>query len=65
MLLRLVFLALALWHFCMALLPASGNAGAAPSVDGKHLFAPSRNATVAVGVLLLLFAGLVAWRNGT
>ena len=31
-----------------------------PSVEGKPLFVPSTRATVAVGVVLLLFAGLVA-----
>jgi hypothetical protein len=55
----LVFIALGLWHFRMALWPRSGG-GAVPSVDGKPLFVPSTRATVAVGVVLLLFAGLVA-----
>jgi len=64
MLLCSVFLVLALWHFYMALRPSSGNAGAVPSVDGKPLFVPSRNATLAVGVVLLSFASLVAATGG-
>ncbi len=59
-----VFLALALWHFYMAALPASGISSAVPTVEGKPLFVPSRAATVAVGVALLLFAGLVAATSG-
>ena len=54
------FLLLALWHVYMALRPTSGVSGAVPSVGGKPLFVPSRRATVAVAVVLLLFAGLVA-----
>jgi len=57
------FGALAVWHFYMALVPGSG-AGAAPSVEGKPLFVPSRRATVAVGAVLLLFAALVAATAG-
>lgn len=60
----LAFFALALWHFYMALLPRSGEAGAVPSIEGKPLFTPSRRATIAVGVVLLLFAGLVAATAG-
>lgn len=60
----LVFFVLALWHFYMALLPLSGNAGAVPSVGGKPLFVPSRNATVAVGIFLILLATLVAGTGG-
>ena len=59
-----VFVALALWHFGMALLPGSGASGAVPSVEGKPLFVPSRAATVAVGVVLLLFSCLVAATSG-
>ena len=55
----LVFVALGLWHFRMAFWPVAGG-GAVPSVEGKPLFVPSTRATVAVGVVLLLFAGLVA-----
>ena len=55
----LVFIALGLWHFRMAFWPGPGG-GAVPSVEGKPLFVPSTRATVAVGVVLLLFAGLVA-----
>lgn len=60
-----VFVVLALWHFAMALLrPAAATGGTVPSVGGKPLFTPSRAATVAVGVALLLFAGLVAGTSG-
>lgn len=59
-----VFVVLALWHFRMALLPPAGESGAVPSVEGKPLFIPSRKATVAVGIVLLLFAGLVAATAG-
>ena len=51
---------LALWHFRMAASPAKGRIGAVPSVGGKPLFVPSASATVVVGVVLLLFAVLVA-----
>jgi hypothetical protein len=60
----LAFGVLALWHFYMALMPGSGEGGAVPSVKGKPLFVPSRKSTVAVGVVLLLFAGLVAATAG-
>jgi hypothetical protein len=56
----LTFLVLALWHFYMALVPGAGAAAAVPSVKGAPLFRPTRQATVAVGVVLLLFAALVA-----
>ena len=58
------FLAIALWHFDMARRPQTGLSGAVPTVDGKPLFVPSRGQTVAVGVILLLFAGLVATTSG-
>jgi len=58
------FVVLALWHFRMALLPSAGAGGAVPSAEGKPLFVPSAKATVAVGVVLLLFAGLVAATGG-
>jgi Protein of unknown function (DUF3995) len=60
----LTFLVLALWHFYMALLPSSGKSGAVPSVEGKPLFVPSRKATIAVGIVLVLFASLVAGTGG-
>jgi hypothetical protein len=60
----LIFVVLALWHFYMALAPRSGQGGTVPSVEGKPLFAPSRRATAAVGVVLLLFSGLVAATAG-
>lgn len=59
-----VFVVLAFWHFYMASSPASGESGAMPSVNGKPLFRPSARATVAVGAVLLLFAGLVAGTGG-
>ena len=60
----LVFAALALWHFYMASRPMSGATGAVPSVGGKPLFVPSRKSTVAVGLVLALFSGLVAATGG-
>ena len=61
-----VFLVLAGWHVYMALMPrvGSGESGAVPSVGGKPLFVPSRHATLAVAVVLLLFAALVAATAG-
>jgi len=56
----IAFVALALWHFYMAFVPPSRATGAVPSVGGKPLFVPTRKATVAVGLVLLLFAALVA-----
>jgi len=60
------FLVLAGWHVYMALMPrvGSGESGAVPSVGGKPLFVPSRNATLGVAVVLALFAGLVATTAG-
>ena len=48
----------------MALLPSGGTSGAVPSIEGKPLFAPSANATAVVGLVLLLFACLVAATGG-
>jgi Protein of unknown function (DUF3995) len=59
-----VFVALAVWHFRMALTPSSGESGAVPSVSSKPLFVPSARATAAVGVVLVLFASLVAATAG-
>ena len=59
-----VFSVLAVWHFYMAARPQSGKTGAVPSVEGKPLLVPSRQATVAVGVVLLLFSTLVAATAG-
>ena len=59
-----VFVLLALWHFYMALAPSSGKSGTIPSVGGKPLFVPSTKATVAVAIVLLLFAALVAATAG-
>jgi hypothetical protein len=59
-----IFVVLASWHFYMAVRQPVGASGAVPSVDGKPLFVPSRKSTVAVGVVLLLFAALVAATAG-
>jgi hypothetical protein len=59
----LAFIALAVWHFRMALSPSRGTYGV-PSVDGKPLFVPSARATMAVGIVLLAFALLVAATGG-
>jgi hypothetical protein len=58
------FMGLALWHFYMAVMPSSGESGAVPSIGGKPLFIPSARATASVGVVLLLFSGLVAGTAG-
>ena len=58
------FVSLAAWHFYMAFAGKSGENPAVPSVDGKPLFVPSRGSTIAVGVVLLLFALLVAATAG-
>jgi Protein of unknown function (DUF3995) len=60
----LAFVALALWHFRIALSPSQGVSGAVPSESGKPLFVPSVGATLAVGVVLLVFACLVAATAG-
>jgi len=60
----LVFLVLALWHFYMAQCPLSGESSAVPSKDGKPIFVPSRASTNAVGLVLCLFAALVAATAG-
>jgi hypothetical protein len=60
----LAFVALALWHFRMALGPAKGSSAAVPSESGKPLFVPSVRATLAVGLVLLAFAFLVAATGG-
>ena len=59
-----VFVVLGVWHFHMALNHTSGESGAVPSVAGKPLFVPSKLMTVAVGVVLLLFAALVVATAG-
>ncbi len=58
------FLGLVQLHFRVAVLPTKGESAAVPTVNGKPLFAPSRRATVAVGSVLLLFAGLIAATAG-
>ena len=60
----IVFVGLALWHFRMAFAPVGGKGGAVPSVEGKPLFVPSAQATFAVGVVLVCFAALVAVTGG-
>jgi len=54
-----VFVVLSAWHLFMALVPTTGRSGAVPSVEGRPLFVPSRRSTLAVAVVLLLFAALV------
>jgi hypothetical protein len=56
----LAFVVLALWHFYMAMTPGRPISAAVPSANGKALFLPSVGATIAVGIVLFLFAALVA-----
>jgi hypothetical protein len=60
----LAFVALALWHFRLALRPTTAMSASVPSIAGKPLFTPSVAATVAVGLVLLLCACLVAATAG-
>ncbi|MEO8928502.1 MAG: DUF3995 domain-containing protein [Caldimonas sp.] len=60
----LAFFVLALWHFRMALTSGEGMSIAVPSESGKPLFVPSVRATLAVGLILLVFACLVAATAG-
>lgn len=64
LLVSLAFVALAVWHFRMAFRPAASTGGAVPSLSGTPVFLPSARATVTVGVVLLLFACLVAATAG-
>ncbi|MBC7623363.1 MAG: DUF3995 domain-containing protein [Aeromicrobium sp.] len=48
----------------MAFSDLSGESAALPSVEGKPLFKPSRAATIAVGIVLILFGLLVATTSG-
>ena len=59
-----VFIVLAAWHFFMAFGSASNESVAVPSVGGSPLFVPSKAATIAVGMVLILFAVLVAATSG-
>ena len=59
-----VFVVLALWHFYMACVGPRGQGAAVPSVDGRPLFVPSTRSTIAVGIVLVLFATLVAATSG-
>jgi hypothetical protein len=59
-----MFVVLALWHFYMAFRGSSGESATVPSLAGKPLFVPSAISTVAVGVVLVLFAVLVAATSG-
>lgn len=59
-----VFLLLGLWHFYMASSSPSGDSGAVPSTDGQPVFVPSKQSTIAVGMVLCLLAGLVAATSG-
>jgi hypothetical protein len=59
------FVAIALWHFHMALFAGpSGESAAVPIVNGKPLFMPSARSTAAVGVALMMAAVLVAATSG-
>jgi len=62
----LIFLLLALWHVWMAAVAQRGSSDSAavPSIGGRPVMAPSRTATLAVAVILVLFAGLVAATAG-
>lgn len=55
----LVIVVLALWHVDMALRRDARVGGALPTIGGKPLFVPTRAATLAVAVILFLFAALV------
>ena len=59
-----VFVILGGWHFYMAVAGHSGESAAVPSRDGKPTFEPSKGSTIAVGIVLLLFALLVACTSG-
>ena len=59
-----VFVILGGWHFYMAAAGHSGESAAVPSQDGKPVFKPSTGSTIAVGIVLLLFAMLVACTSG-
>jgi hypothetical protein len=59
-----VFTMLGAWHFYMAFAGHSGESAAVPSRDGKPTFVPSTGSTIAVGIVLLLFAVLVACTSG-
>jgi hypothetical protein len=60
------FLVLAGWHVYMALMPrvGAGASGAVPSVGGKPLFVPPRQATLAVALVVLGSSALPA-ESGT
>jgi hypothetical protein len=59
-----IFVVLAMWHFYMAFAGHSGESAAVPSQDGKPIFVPSAGSTIAVGIVLLIFALLVACTSG-
>lgn len=59
-----VFVILGAWHFYMAFTGHSGESAAVPSRGGKPVFVPSTASTLAVGIVLLLFAALVAATSG-
>jgi len=58
------FVLLGLWHLYMAFTGTSSESAAVPSLHGKPLFVPTARSTVAVGVVLVLFATLVAATSG-
>lgn len=59
-----IILALAFWHFWMAMRQPGPPGAAVPSQDGRPVFVPTRQVTVAVGAVLCLLAGLVAATAG-
>ena len=59
-----VFVVLGGWHFYMAFAMQPGESAAVPSQDGKPVFEPSTGSTITVGIVLLLFAMLVASTSG-
>lgn len=63
-LLSAAFAALGVWHFYMAAFGTGGGGAAVPSKEGQPLFVPSTRSTVAVGIVLVLFALLVAATSG-
>lgn len=59
------FVVIGLWHVYGAFAKkTSGDSAAVPSVDGKPLFVPSTQATLAVACALFVFALLVAATAG-
>jgi hypothetical protein len=59
------FIGLGLWHFYMAFTGQAKDSPAVPTHEGIPLFVPSVAMTVFVGIVLLLFAVLVAATSST